>query len=99
MTNFEAAMFTKPRFGKRLYKGICPPSKPRTLTPDLDFCPLTPLPAVFPVPEPIPRATRFLALRDPLSQLISFNFILPQTLIIFIQQYEQDDEQRESFHE
>ena len=29
-------------------------------TPDLDFCPLCPLPAVFPLPEPIPLPTRFL---------------------------------------
>src|SRR4029450_13196184 len=30
-----------PRFGKRRYKGICPPSKPgRIDDPDRDFCPL-----------------------------------------------------------
>ena len=43
-----------PLLGKRLYKGICPPSKLLIATPLLDFWPLWPLPEVFPFPEPMP---------------------------------------------
>ena len=46
----------KPLLGIRLYKGICPPSNPGlTPPPERAFCPLCPLPAVFPFPEPCPR--------------------------------------------
>src|SRR5208337_2134423 len=40
----------------RRNSGIWPPSKPRrTPPPARAFCPLCPLPAVFPCPEPTPR--------------------------------------------
>lgn len=62
----------KPRFGMRLCSGVCPPSKPMgTWLPDLLFCPLCPLPAVFPRPDPGPRAFRRFALRAPgLSRMV-----------------------------
>ena len=47
----------KPLLGSLLYNGIWPPSKLLIATPDLDFWPLTPLPDVFPLPEPIPLPT------------------------------------------
>src|SRR6202034_78085 len=54
-------MLVKPRFGMRRCSGIWPPSKPRIrLDPDRDPCPLCPRPEVFPVPDPMPRPTRFL---------------------------------------
>jgi hypothetical protein len=48
-------LLVNPLLGKRLYKGICPPSNPALPPePDLAFCPLCPLPAVLPLPEPCP---------------------------------------------
>jgi hypothetical protein len=50
--------------GTRCLSGIWPPSKPRaTLPRPRDFWPLVPAPAVLPPLPPIPRPTRFLALR------------------------------------
>src|SRR3546814_18190384 len=51
-------MLLKPRFGKRMCSGICPPSKPLMLTPERAFAPFCPRPAVLPLPEPMPRPTR-----------------------------------------
>ena len=68
----------KPLLGKRLYKGICPPSKLFIATPDLDFWPFIPLPEVLPFPEPIPLPTLILGL---LSFGLLFNFII----ILFFQ--------------
>ena len=45
-----------PLFGSLLYNGIWPPSKLFIDTPDLDFCPFTPLPEVFPLPDAIKKA-------------------------------------------
>ncbi len=55
---FLAKILLKPRFGSRMWSGIWPPSKPLMATPERDFWPLTPRPAVLPVPEPMPRPTR-----------------------------------------
>ena len=68
-------IFVNPLLGKRRYMGICPPSNPLMETPERDFCPLCPLPAVLPKPEPIPRPLRFRAWRAPLLSLRSFSFI------------------------
>src|SRR5215218_1242065 len=45
--------------------GVWPPSKPARILcePERAFCPLTPRPAYRPLPEPMPRPTRFRALR------------------------------------
>ena len=48
-------LFLNPLLGIRLYNGICPPSKPTLGAPERAFCPLWPLPAVLPFPEPCPR--------------------------------------------
>src|SRR5690349_12471111 len=58
-------MLTKPRFGRRRYIGICPPSNPLSATPVRAFWPLTPLPEVLPLPEPMPRPRRFDFSRTP----------------------------------
>src|SRR5262249_29809271 len=49
--------FLKPRLGSRRCMGIWPPSKPMRAPwwPVRAFWPLTPLPAVWPVPDPMPR--------------------------------------------
>ena len=44
-------------------------------TPERDFCPLIPLPAVFPLPEPTPLATRFFFLTAPSLSLNSLSFM------------------------
>src|SRR5271166_4549018 len=54
-------MLVKPRLGKRRCNGIWPPSKPRMMREPLrDRWPLWPRVEVLPMPEPIPRPTRFL---------------------------------------
>src|SRR6476469_7463740 len=68
-------MLLKPRFGKRRWSGIWPPSKPLMATPVRDFWPLTPRPAVLPLPEPIPRPTRMRRLRAPALSAMSFSLI------------------------
>src|SRR5690242_17826379 len=65
----------KPRFGKRRCSGIWPPSKPLTATPERAFWPLTPRPAVLPLPEPMPRPTRRRVLRAPGRSAISDSFM------------------------
>src|SRR5262249_8382964 len=51
-----------PRFGRRRYIGIWPPSKPGLVCPPVRaLCPLLPLPEVFPKPEPAPLPTRLRA--------------------------------------
>src|SRR3990167_3084505 len=45
-------------------------------TPVRDFWPLTPRPAVLPLPEPMPRPTRMRPLRDPGLSAISFSLIV-----------------------
>ena len=51
-------MFLNPLFGKRRYKGVCPPSKPGLIAPPerapAPFCPRV---EVLPIPEPRPRPT------------------------------------------
>src|SRR5262245_62207918 len=64
-----------PRLGSRRCNGICPPSKPLTATPVRAFWPLTPRPAVLPLPEPMPRPTRRRVLRAPGRSAISESFI------------------------
>src|ERR1700677_1637202 len=54
-------MLVKPRLGRRRWSGIWPPSKPRIICePERERCPLCPRVEVLPMPEPIPRPTRFL---------------------------------------
>src|SRR5262245_63287428 len=66
----------KPRLGSRRCSGIWPPSKPFTATPVRAFWPLTPRPAVLPLPEPMPRPTRRRVLRAPGRSAISESFIV-----------------------
>ena len=55
-------LLTKPLLGKVLARGVCPPSNPSGAPPpDREFCPPWPLPAVLPLPEPLPRPTRTLS--------------------------------------
>src|SRR4029079_1670723 len=68
-------MLLKPRFGKRRWSGIWPPSKPLMATPVRAFWPLTPRPAVLPLPEPMPRPTRMRAFREPARSAISLSFM------------------------
>src|SRR5271166_5472760 len=56
--------------------GIWPPSKPLIATPERAFCPLTPRPAVLPLPDPIPRPTRMRSFVEPGLSLNSFSFII-----------------------
>src|SRR5262245_46806552 len=65
----------KPRLGRRRCSGIWPPSKPFTATPARAFWPLTPRPAVLPLPDPMPRPTRRRVLREPGRSAISESFI------------------------
>src|SRR5208283_1635646 len=69
-------MFLKPRFGTRRCNGIWPPSKPRnSREPERDRCPLWPRVEVLPMPEPIPRPTRFFFSVDFLGARIVDKFI------------------------
>src|SRR6476646_8388353 len=68
-------MLLKPRFGRRMWSGIWPPSKPLIETPERLFWPFWPRPAVLPTPEPMPRPTRTRLLRAPLLSRMSFSFI------------------------
>src|SRR5579885_986349 len=54
-------ILVKPRLGRRRWSGIWPPSKPRIIRePERERCPLCPRVEVLPMPDPIPRPTRFL---------------------------------------
>src|SRR6185369_1025515 len=54
-------MLAKPRFGRRRCNGIWPPSNPRIMREPLrERCPLCPRAEVLPMPDPMPRPTRFL---------------------------------------
>src|SRR5436190_13523439 len=75
-------MLLKPRLGKRRWSGIWPPSKPLTATPVRAFWPLTPRPAVLPLPEPIPRPTRMRALRAPGLSAISLSFMVDSSSLV-----------------
>src|SRR6476469_662502 len=74
-------MLLKPRFGKRRWSGIWPPSKPLMATPARAFWPLTPRPAVLPLPEPMPRPTRIRPLVAPGLSRISLSFMTPVSLL------------------
>src|SRR6266403_2202232 len=65
-----------PRFGRRRWIGIWPPSKPLMRTPERAVWPLPPRPAVLPLPEPMPRPTRMRFLREPALSAISLSFIV-----------------------
>src|SRR5271154_1202654 len=68
-------MLVKPRLGRRRCSGIWPPSKPRIrLEPEREPWPLWPRVEVLPMPEPIPRPTRF---------LFSFAFLGARRLLRF----------------
>src|ERR1700761_6948208 len=62
MTEYSVRkILVKPRLGRRRCSGIWPPSKPRIMRePDRERWPLWPRLEVLPMPEPIPRPTRFL---------------------------------------
>src|SRR5258705_2858743 len=61
MLNSWRKMLVNPRLGMRRCKGIWPPSKPRIMREPLrERWPLWPRVEVLPMPEPIPRPTRFL---------------------------------------
>src|SRR5215510_605473 len=75
-----AHTFLNPRLGRRRCNGIWPPSKPLTATPVRAFWPLTPRPAVLPLPEPMPRPTRRRDLRAPGLSAISLSFIALSSL-------------------
>lgn len=64
--------FLNPLRGRRRRNGVWPPSKPNFMVP-LAFWPLCPLPAVFPLPDPIPRPFRFFFFLGTLF-LRSFSF-------------------------
>ena len=56
----------QPLLGSLLVRGIWPPSKPGlTPPPERAFWPLWPLPAVLPLPEPLPRPLRKAFLTEP----------------------------------
>ena len=66
-----------PNLGTRRCKGICPPSNPGFLCPERASCPLCPLPAVLPFPEPCPRPLLKLSLcLEPSAGLKFDNSIL-----------------------
>src|SRR5208337_1946454 len=70
-------MFVKPRFGTRRCNGICPPSNPRiSRAPVRDHCPLCPRVEVLPMPDPMPRPTRFFFSVDFLGARIVDKFIM-----------------------
>src|SRR5664279_4052449 len=87
-------MLVKPRFGKRRCSGIWPPSKPRIMREPLrDLWPLWPRVEVFPMPEPIPRPTRFLfsdAFRGA-RKLLRFILYLSVQLSVVGRQYMSSD--------
>src|SRR5271169_4438657 len=61
MLNSLRKMLVKPRLGMRRCSGIWPPSKPRIIREPLrERWPLCPRVDVLPMPEPMPRPTRFL---------------------------------------
>src|SRR3984957_3180767 len=74
--NSSRKILLKPRFGRRRCSGIWPPSKPLMRTPERAVWPLPPRPAVFPLPEPMPRPTRMRFLREPALSAISLSFIV-----------------------
>src|SRR6202049_912367 len=74
--NSSRKMLVKPRFGSRRCSGIWPPSNPLMRTPERAVWPLPPLPAVLPLPEPMPRPTRMRFLREPALSAISLSFIV-----------------------
>src|SRR5277367_29691 len=72
--------FQKPRLGSRRYSGNWPPSNPFSATPSRAFWPFTPLPEVLPLPDPIPRPSRFDFSREPGRSRSSLRFISAQLL-------------------
>src|SRR5918993_2035011 len=79
LTSLRSRAFggVKPRFGRRRWSGIWPPSKPLIDTPVRAFWPFTPRPAVLPLPEPMPRPMRIRSLVAPSLSLIWLSFIAP----------------------
>src|SRR5208337_3419113 len=76
MSYSSRKMLVKPRFGTRRCNGIWPPSNPRiSRAPDRDHCPLCPRVEVLPMPDPMPRPTRFFFSVDFLGALIVDKFI------------------------
>src|SRR4030095_11549928 len=74
--NSSRKILLKPRFGRRRWIGIWPPSNPLMRTPERAVWPLPPRPAVLPLPEPMPRPTRMRFLREPALSAISLSFIV-----------------------
>src|SRR5579863_3365262 len=75
-TSFLANGLLKPRLGMRMCSGIWPPSKPPRATPERDFWPFTPRPAVLPLPEPGPRPTRRRLVWAPALSRISLSLVI-----------------------
>src|SRR5260370_9308613 len=69
-------MFVKPRFSTRRRNRIWPPSNPRIRrAPERGHCPLWPRVEVLPMPDPMPRPTRFFFSVDFLGARIVDRFI------------------------
>src|SRR5204862_5622539 len=75
-------MLVKPRLGMRRCKGIWPPSKPRIMREPLrERWPLWPRVEVLPMPDPMPRPTRFLPSDAFFGARIFERFIISQLLL------------------
>src|SRR5918994_1577320 len=83
LTSFSSRAFggVKPRFGKRRWSGIWPPSKPLIETPVRAFWPFTPRPAVLPLPEPMPRPTRIRSFVAPALSRMSLSFMAQSSFL------------------
>src|SRR6266404_8205443 len=81
--NSSRKILLKPRFGRRRWIGIWPPSKPLMRTPERAVWPLPPRPAVLPDPEPMPRPRRCRVLLDPGRSASSLSFIGFSSLLLF----------------
>src|SRR5690606_19408573 len=70
-----------PRFGRRRWSGIWPPSNQGAVfPPERALCPLCPRPLVFPSPDPGPRPTRLRARCAPSGRLNSLSFAIYASL-------------------
>src|SRR2546423_14344252 len=77
MTEYSVRkILVNPLLGRRRCSGIWPPSKPRIMRePERERWPLCPRVEVLPMPEPMPRPTRFLLAVEPFGALSVDRFI------------------------